>query len=178
MIYITARLLATIMAVLRHCRCCRCCYRLWDDTFSGESNVCWRSVIVFACLTEVRGGGWGGNEDSRLCWCLGCQIFVFSNRFWMPVFWAFYVLLSFCIYSLSPPPPQWGAADAEIKVPSDENTELKRCPFKAWSRSVYSHTCSAYCQGFLSFLLISTLPVHSSAFFPKPLPIFSCVGCG
>ena len=26
------------------------------------------------------------------------------------------------------------------------------------------------------FFLISTLPVHSSAFFPKPLPIFSCVG--
>ena len=45
--------------------------------------------------------------------------------------------------------PQWGAADAEIKVPSGENTELKRSPFKAWSRSVYSHTCYAYCQGFL-----------------------------
>ena len=29
-----------------------------------------------------------------------------------------------------------------------------------------------------SFLLISTLPVHSPAFFPKPLPIFPCVGCG
>ena len=29
---------------------------------------------------------------------------------------------------------QWGAADAEIKVPSDENTELKRSLFKAWSR--------------------------------------------
>ena len=41
--------------------------------------------------------------------------------------------------------PQWGAADAEIKVPSGENTELKRSPFKAWSRSVYSHTCYAYC---------------------------------
>ena len=27
--------------------------------------------------------------------------------------------------------PQWGAADAEIKVPSGENTELKRSPFKA-----------------------------------------------
>ena len=26
--------------------------------------------------------------------------------------------------------PQWGAADAEIKVPSDENTELKGSPFK------------------------------------------------
>ena len=30
--------------------------------------------------------------------------------------------------------PQWGAADAEIKVPSGENTELKRSPFKAWSK--------------------------------------------
>ena len=36
--------------------------------------------------------------------------------------------------------PQWGAADAEIKVPSGENTEHKRSPFKAWSRSVYRHT--------------------------------------
>ena len=32
--------------------------------------------------------------------------------------------------------PQWGAADAEIKVPSSENTELKRSPFQAWSGSV------------------------------------------
>ena len=32
--------------------------------------------------------------------------------------------------------PQWGSADAEIKVPSGENTELKRSPFKAWSKSV------------------------------------------
>ena len=74
--------------------------------------------------------------------------------------------------------PQWGAADAEMKVPSGENTELKRSPFKAWSRSVYSHTCYTYCQGFFSFLLISTLPVHSPAFFPKPLLIFPCVGFG
>ena len=26
---------------------------------------------------------------------------------------------------------QWGAADAEMKVPSGENTDLKRSPFKA-----------------------------------------------
>ena len=38
---------------------------------------------------------------------------------------------------LFPPLPQLGAADAEIKVPSVENTELKGSPFKAWSRSVY-----------------------------------------
>ena len=74
--------------------------------------------------------------------------------------------------------PQWGAADAEIKVPSGENTELKRSPFKAWSRSVYCQTYYAYSQGFLSCLLISTLAVHSPAFFSKPLPIFPCVGCG
>ena len=29
-----------------------------------------------------------------------------------------------------------------------------------------------------SSLLVSALPVHSPAFFPKPLPSFSCVGCG
>ena len=32
--------------------------------------------------------------------------------------------------------PQWEAADAEIKVPSDESAEIKGSPFKAWSRSV------------------------------------------
>ena len=30
----------------------------------------------------------------------------------------------------STPPPKCGAADVEIKVPSDENTELKSAPFK------------------------------------------------
>ena len=45
--------------------------------------------------------------------------------------------------------PQWGAVDAAIKVPSDENTELKGSPFEAWSSSVYSRTCYAYCQGVL-----------------------------
>ena len=50
---------------------------------------------------------------------------------------------------LSTATPQWGAEDAEIKVLSDENTELKVSPFEPWSKSVYSHTCYAYCQGFL-----------------------------
>ena len=63
--------------------------------------------------------------------------------------------------------PQWRAVDAEIEVPSNENTELKRSYFKAWSRSVYSHTCYAY-------FLISTLPVHSSAFFPNLSRFFLC----
>ena len=45
--------------------------------------------------------------------------------------------------------PQWGAADAEIEVPSDENTELTGSPFKAWNSSVYCQACYAYCQGYL-----------------------------
>ena len=32
--------------------------------------------------------------------------------------------------------PQWGAADAEIRAPFVENTELKRSPFKARGGSV------------------------------------------
>ena len=56
--------------------------------------------------------------------------------------------------------PQWGAADAEIKIPSGENTELKRSPFKAWSKSVYSHTYYAYCQGFLSCLFLHFRSIH------------------
>ena len=57
-------------------------------------------------------------------------------------------------------PLHWGAADAEIKVPSRENTELKRSPFKAWSRSVCSHTCYAYCQGFLPCLFLPFRSFH------------------
>ena len=74
------------------------------------------------------------------------------------------------------PTPQWGAVDAEIKVPSVENTEIKRSPFKIWSRSVYRHMCYAYCQGFLPCLFIVSGPF--TCIFSKPPPIFSCVGCG
>ena len=36
-----------------------------------------------------------------------------------------------------------------LKTPSVENPELKDSPFKAWSRSGYSHACFTCCQGFL-----------------------------
>ena len=65
----------------------------------------------------------------------------------------------------------------KLKSHLGENTELKRSPFKACSRSVYSHTCYAYCQGFRPFLFLPSPSIHLH-FFPKPLPIFSCVGCG
>ena len=61
-------------------------------------------------------------------------------------------------------PPQWGAVDAEIKVSSGEHTELKRSPFKAWSRSVYSHTCYASCRGFLPCLFLPFWSIHLHVF--------------
>ena len=69
--------------------------------------------------------------------------------------------------------PQWGAADAEIKVPSGENTDLKRSPFKAWSRSVYSYTCYVYYQGFLPrfFLLFRSIHLH---FFQNVSRFYLC----
>ena len=68
-------------------------------------------------------------------------------------------LLGTC-HRLARQTPQWGAADAEIKVPSGENTELKRSPFKVWSRSVYSNTCYAYCQEFLPRLFLPFRSIH------------------
>ena len=82
-------------------------------------------------------------------------------------------------------PPQWGAADAEIKVPSVENTELKVSPVKAWSRSVYSHTCYTYCQGFLPCLFLPFRSIHVLHLFQnlsRHFPVLavanigSCVG--
>ena len=72
--------------------------------------------------------------------------------------------------------PQWGAADAEIKVPSGENTELKRSPFQAWSRSVYSHTWYAYCQGVLPCLFLPFQGIHLH-FFQNLSQFFPVLAC-
>ena len=75
-------------------------------------------------------------------------------------------------------PPQWGDAEAKIKVPSCENRELKRSPFKVWSRSVkYNQTCNAYCQGFL-FLAYFYLSGPFTCIVFQTSPDFSCVICG
>ena len=71
---------------------------------------------------------------------------------------------------------QWGNADAEIKVPTGGNTALKRFPFKAWGRSVYSHTCKRLLPDIFS-LPICTLPVHSPAFFQSLSRFFVCWLC-
>ena len=72
--------------------------------------------------------------------------------------------------------PRCGAADAEIKVPSGENTELEGSTFKTWGRSVYSHTWYASCQRFLPCLFLPFRSIYLH--FSKTSPDFSCVGCG
>ena len=81
------------------------------------------------------------------------------------------------------PAPQWGAADAEIKVPSRENTELERSPFKAWSRSVIAIHATFTARDFFLANFYPSGPF--TCIFPKPLLIFpvlpvantgSCVG--
>ena len=112
---------------------------------SVQVSVCWHdkhSYDLRCSRTSVCGGGGeGGNYH-----------------------WCYWISKLFCLA------PQWGAADTEIKVSSGENTELKHSPFKAWSRSVYSHTCYTYCQGSLPCLFLPFWSIHL-LFFPKPLLI-------
>ena len=79
---------------------------------------------------------------------------------------------------------QWGIADAEIKEPSVENQELKGSPLKPGAGQNITMHDSATARDFC-LKLISTFPVNSPAFFPKPLLSFpvlavantsSCVG--
>ncbi len=110
-----------------------------------------------------------------------CRFFIFAFVLFVCLFFvsflssSFIILYAVFVCSLLDI-PQWGAADAEIKVPSGENTELKRSPFQAWSRSVYSHTCYAYCQGFLPCLFLHFRSIHLH-FFQNLSRNFSCVGC-
>ena len=87
--------------------------------------------------------------------------------------WLFCFCCCFHFVVLS---PQWGTADAEIKVPSGENTELKRSPFQAWSRSVYNHTCYAYCQGVLPCLFLPFQSIHLH-FFQNLSQFFPVLAC-
>ena len=73
-------------------------------------------------------------------------------------------------------PPQWGAADAEIKVLSGENTELKRSPFKAWSRQYIAIDATLTARDFFLVYFYPSGPF--TCIFSKSSPDFirSCVG--
>ena len=71
---------------------------------------------------------------------------------------------------------QWGAPDAEIKVPSGENTELKRSPLKPGVGEYIAMHATFTARDFLPAYFYPSGPL--TCIFPKPLLIFSCVGCG
>ena len=59
--------------------------------------------------------------------------------------------------------PQWGTADAEIKVPSAENPELSKVLFNAWGWSQHStYLCILSCN---SVFLSSAFQVHFNFFY-------------
>ena len=73
-------------------------------------------------------------------------------------------------------PPQWGAADAEIKVPSGENTELNRSPSKPGVGQYITIPASLTARDFfLDYFYPSSL---FTCIFPHTSPDFSCVGYG
>ena len=59
--------------------------------------------------------------------------------------------------------PQWGTADAEIKVPSAENPELSKVPFNAWGRS--QHSTYLCILSYNSVFPSSAFQVHFSFFY-------------
>ena len=66
--------------------------------------------------------------------------------------------------------PQWGAADAEIKVPSGENTELKILPLKPGvCQYTAIHATLTAKDVFLAYFYISG---PFTCIFSKLLPIF------
>ena len=69
---------------------------------------------------------------------------------------------------------QWGAADAEIKVPSGERTQsLNVLPLKPGvSQYIAIHATLTARDFFLGYFYPSG-PFTGIFFFPKPLPIFS-----
>ena len=99
-----------------------------------------------------------------------------SFTHWLHKFLAMWSFLCSVSFSLSLFPCS-GELRTQKLVPSGENTELKRSPFKAWSRSAYSHTCYAYCQEFLPCLFLSLQSIHLH-FSQNHSWFFSCVDCG
>ena len=138
----------------------------------GAVSLNTRCLVYFACLN-----GWSCLfPDKRSTTLVSQACVVGSCSLMSQRYRAIFKSVLFSKFVLPRESPQWGAADAEIKVPSGENTELKRSPFEAWSRSVYSHTCYAYCQECLPCLFLPFQSIHLH-FFQNLSRNFSCVGC-
>ena len=73
-------------------------------------------------------------------------------------------------------PQQWGAADAEIKIPSGENTELKVLPLMPGVGQYIAMHATLTARDFLLAYFYPSGPF--TCIFSKISPDFSCIGCG
>ena len=107
-----------------------------------------------------------------MCLIVSSHVHHNCTRAFFPLVSSPYSRTQHCLEALQRGRPGGGAADAEIKVPAVENTELKGFPFKAWSRSVL------YMLRLLpgiSSLLISTFRfIHLHFFQTSPDFFFRC----
>ena len=89
-------------------------------------------------------------------------------------------LLSFCLVlllflsCLFLPTPQWGAVDAEIKVPSGENTELKRSPLKPGVGQYIAIHATLTARDFFLAYFYSSGPFTCIFSTPHPIFLFLC----
>ena len=86
---------------------------------------------------------------------------------------AYSCLMWFCHVLFVCVPRSGELRTQKLKSHPVRTQSLNKCsPFKAWSRSVYSHTCYAFCQGFLPCLFLPFQSIHLhffqnlSQFFP------------
>ena len=72
-------------------------------------------------------------------------------------------------------PPQWGATDAEIKVPSGENTELNVLHLKPGVGQYIAIHATLTARDFFLVYFYTSGPF--TCIFSKPLPIFFSFVC-
>ena len=161
-------------------KCWSVCNQTWFDSTAIWAGVSYGEMGVlhsrsslqqkFKMLVNVWLDNIFWTTEQNLVWL--CSIISQSvvQKIWFTVFNVKVTARLYIIKTL-----QWGAADTEIKSHLVRAQSLNVLPLKpAVGQHIAIH--ATLIAG--DFFLISTFLVHSPAFFPKPLPIFSCIGCG
>ena len=104
------------------------CWTFCNQTWSGDATS-WAKVSCkkIDLLSSSSGSQWGLIWSNMTVSTISAELLIFLQP--NLIGWPNRHLLNHST-------PQWGAADAEIEVPSGENSELKRSPLKAWSRYI------------------------------------------
>ena len=119
------------------------------------ANICRCKVHVCCCKHGLANERPHPRKDVRTCVCSVVQTTDFISR-----------------------PRSGELRTQKLKSHLVKTQSLNVLPFKPEvGQAVYSHTCYAYCQGFL-FLACFYTSGPFNTIFSKASPDFSCVGCG